>query len=69
MGTDISTAYLESYTKENVCILAGPELGQLSGHRLLVSKSLYGLRTSGQQRHDRYAECMKAEGFKSSCAD
>ena len=68
-GTDISSAYLESYTKENVCIFVGPEFGHLSGHRLLISKSLYNLRTSGQQWHERFAECMKAEGFQSSRAE
>ena len=45
-GTDISLVYLESYTKEKVCILAGPEFGPLSRHRLLISKSLYGMRSS-----------------------
>lgn len=67
--TDISSAYLELYTKENVCILAEPEFEHLSGYRLLASRSLYGLCTSGQQWHERFAEYIKAEGFKSSCAD
>ena len=62
-GTDISSAHLEAYTKEKVCILAGPEFGPLKDHRLLVDKALYGLRTSGQRWHDRFAECMRAEGF------
>ena len=62
-STDISSAYLEAYTKEKVCILAGPEFGPLAGHRLIVDKELYGLRTSGQRWHDRFAECMRAEGF------
>ena len=42
-GTDISSAYLEAYTREKVCIMAGPEFGPLAGHRLVVSKALYGL--------------------------
>ena len=63
-GTDISSAYLEAYTKEKVCILAGPEFGPLAGHRLLVSKALYGLCTSRQRWHDRFAACMRSEGFK-----
>ena len=46
-GTDNSSAYLESYTADKVCIFAGPEFRPLSGHRLLISESLYGLRTSG----------------------
>ncbi len=62
-GTDISSAYLEAHTKEKVCIIAGPEFGPLEGHRLIVNKALYGLRTSGQRWHDRFAECMRSEGF------
>ena len=48
-NTDISSAYLEAYTKEKVCILAGPEFDPLTGHRLLVDRALYGLQTSGQR--------------------
>ena len=62
-GTDISSAYLEAHTKEKVCILAGPEFGPLAGHRLIIERALYGLRTSGQRWHDRFAECMRKEGF------
>ena len=62
--TDISSAHLEAHTKEKVCIIAGPEFGPLEGHRLLVSRALCGLRTSGQRWHERFAECMRKEGFK-----
>ena len=31
-STDISSAYLEAYTKEKVCIITGPEFGPLNGH-------------------------------------
>ena len=31
-GTDISLAYLESFTKEKCCILAGDEFGPLRDH-------------------------------------
>ncbi len=62
-STDISSAYLEAYTNEKVCILAGPEFGPLVGHRLIIDKALYGLRTSGQRWYDRFAACMREEGF------
>ena len=62
-GTDISSTCLEAYTREKVCILAGPEFSPLKDHRLLVDKALHGLCTSGQRWHDRFAECMQAEGF------
>ncbi len=46
-GTDIGSAYLESYTSEKVCVVAGPEFGKLAGHLLAIDRALYGLRTSG----------------------
>ena len=57
-GTDISSAYLEAHTKEKLTIIAGPEFSSLQGYRLVIDKALYGLRTSGQYWHDRFAECM-----------
>ena len=46
-STDIGNAYLESYTKEKVLFVAGPEFGELQGHLLVIVKALYGLRSSG----------------------
>ena len=68
-GTDISSAYLEAKTKEKVTILAGPEFGELHGHRLIVDAALCGLRTSGQRWHDRFSECMRLEGFEPCVAE
>ena len=31
---------------------------------MLVDRALYGLRSSGQRWHDRFSECLRAEGFK-----
>jgi hypothetical protein len=68
-GGDIGNAYLEAYTKEKVCILAGPEFGPLEGHLLRVDKALYGLRTSGARFHAKFADTLRALGFKPSYAD
>ena len=40
LATDISSAYLEAFTNEKVTILAGPEFGELEGHRLIIDKAL-----------------------------
>jgi hypothetical protein len=45
--TDIGNAYLESYTKEKVAFIAGPEFGEHEGHTFIIIKALYGLRSSG----------------------
>jgi hypothetical protein len=62
-ATDIGNAYLEAFTMEQNYIVAGPEFGQLEGHYLIIVKALYGLRTSGLRRHERFADCLCNEGF------
>ena len=39
-STDIGNAYLEVETKKKVCIVAGEEFGDLSGHLLIIRKVL-----------------------------
>jgi Reverse transcriptase (RNA-dependent DNA polymerase) len=67
--TDIGNAYLESYTKEKVAFIAGPEFGELEGHTLIIVKALYGLRSSGARWHDRLFDTLSAMGFTPSKAD
>ena len=62
-ATDIGNAYLEAYTSEKVFIIAGPEFKDLEGHILIISKALYGLRSSGARWHDRFSDCMSGLGF------
>ena len=62
-ATDIGNAYLEALTSEKVCIIAGPEFGERQGHVLIIYKALYGLRSSGARWHDRFSDCLRAEGF------
>ena len=68
-GTDIGNAYLEAFTKERVCIIAGPEFGELEGHLLLINKALYGLRSSGLRWHERFADTLRDMGFTPSLAE
>ncbi len=68
-ATDIGNAYLEAFTSERVYIEAGPEFGELAGHILLISKALYGLRTSSAQWADRLADVMRELGFQQCKAD
>jgi hypothetical protein len=68
-ATDIGNAYLEALTSEKVAIIAGPEFGELVGHTLVIYKALYGLRSSGARWHDRFSDCLRAEGFEPSKAE
>jgi hypothetical protein len=47
MVGDVSSAYLEAYTKAKVCIVAGPEFGALQGYLLITERTLDGLYTLG----------------------
>ena len=69
MVGDISSAYLEAYTQEKVCFLAGPEFGPLQGHLLVIERALYGLQTSGARWHDRFSDTLRDMGFTPCEAD
>ena len=69
MVGDIGNAYLESYTREKVYFIAGPELGELEGHTMVSVKALYGLQTSGARFHEKLSETLLSEGFRPSLAD
>lgn len=63
-ATDVGNAYLEAQTQEKLYIVAGPEFGDRCGHILVIRKALYGLRSSGKRWHERFADCLRAEGFQ-----
>ena len=68
-GTDIGNAYLESYTQEKVCFIAGGEFGELAGHTFVIIKAQYGLKSSGKRWHDRLFDVLLSMGFKPSKAE
>ncbi len=68
-GGDIGNAHLEARTKEKVCFRAGPEFGPLEGHMFVIDKALYGLRSSGQRWHAKFADTLRALGFVPTYAD
>ena len=63
-GADIGNAYLESYTKEKLYIVAGPEFGELEGHILILRKALYGTRSGGKCWHQRFSDVLCDKGFE-----
>ena len=67
---DIGNAFLNGKTREKVFIIAGPEFGpKLAGKRLLIDKSLYGLKTSAARFHEHCSARLRKMGFKPSKAD
>ena len=64
--TDIGNAYLKSYTDEKLVIKAGNEFGDWAGHLLVISKSLYGMISSGLRFNELLAKCLSDIGFERS---
>ena len=67
--TDVRNAYLESYTKEKLYIIAGPEFGELEGCTLIVIKALYGLKSSGVRWWERCSDILYEMGYKPTLAE
>jgi hypothetical protein len=68
---DVGNAYLEAYTNEKVCFVAGREFENYAqhGHLLVIVKALYGLKTSGARFHEKFADSMRQLGYLPSKAD
>ena len=67
---DVSNAFLYGKPHEKVYIIAGPEFGpDLQGKRLLMDKSLYGLKSSSARFHEHLSATLRKLGFKPSRAD
>ncbi len=67
--TDVGNAYLEAKTKEKLYIIASKGFGELEGHTLVISRALYGLKSSGLCWHEKFADTLHDMGFKISKAD
>ena len=68
-GADVGNAYLEAYTDEKLCIMAGPEFKELQSHLLIMIKALYGTRSGGVGWHDRLFDILQELKFEPSKAN
>ena len=68
-GADVGNAYLEAYTDEKLCIIAGPEFKELQVYLLIIIKALYRTRSGGARWHDRLFHILQELQFKPSKAD
>ena len=67
---DVGNAFLHGKTREKLFIVAGPEFGpELAGKRLIIDKSLYGLKRSAATYHEHLSETLRKMGFRPSKAD
>ena len=68
-GADVGNAYLEAYTDQKLCIIAGPEFKELQSHLLIMIKALHRTRSGGARWHDRLFDILQELRFKPSKAD
>jgi len=67
---DIGNAFLYAVTKEKYYVIAGPEFGpEVHGKRLVIHKSLYGLKTSAASFHEHLSVKLRELGYTPSKAD
>ncbi len=70
LAADISNAYLNALTREQVYTTAGLEFGaELQGKPVHIVRALYGLRSSGAAWRAHLAGTLQTMGFISSLAD
>ena len=67
IAADVCNAYLNGYTKEK--LYTQIDYGKLKGKWLIISKALYGLKTSAARWADAIAEILRQIGFSPSYAD
>ena len=68
-ATGVGNSYLEAYTGEKLYIVAGVEFRQREGHTLVITKSLYGLKSSGLRWWERLSAILNELSYTVSKAE
>ena len=70
LSADISGAYLNANAAEKVYTIAGKEFGSdKEGRVVVITRALYGLRSSGKAWRDHMAATLRDHGYSSCKAD
>ena len=69
LACDIQNAYLTAPCREKIWTIAGTEFGSKCGHLMLISRALYGLKSSGAAFRALLAEILHELGYTPSKAD
>ena len=69
-AADVGNAFLHGINKEKIYIIAGPEFGpELQGKKLIIQKSLYGLKTAAARFHEHLSQKLRKMGYRPSKAE
>ena len=66
---DIGNAYLNAQCREKLWTIAGKEFGSEAGNVMIISRALYGLKSSGAAWRAKLAETLRGIGYFPSEAD
>ena len=69
MACDIQNAYLTASCREKIWTTAGPEFGIEQGKIMIITRALYGLKSSGAAFRSHLAERLYKMGYIPSRAD
>jgi len=68
-GADIQNAYLSAPCEEKIFTKLGPEFGPDEGKYAIITRALYGLKSSGASFNRHLADCMRHLGYVACKAD
>ena len=66
---DVGNAFLYGKTREKVFVIAGEEFGENAGKRMIIDRSLYGLKSSSARFHEHLSVRLRQMGYRPSKAD
>jgi hypothetical protein len=66
---DIGNAYLNAPCKEKIWFVGGTEMGEDKGKVMIVTRALYGLKSSGYAWHQMMSQTLRELSFEPSVAD
>ena len=69
LGIDLENAYLNAPCAEKIWFEGGTECGEDKGKVCVLTRSLYGLKSSGFSRREALAEALRSTEFESTLAD
>jgi hypothetical protein len=69
MACDVGNAYLHAPCKERVWFLGGDKAGEDKGKVLVITRALYGLKSSGASWRSMLAQSLRDMGFDNTIAD
>ena len=69
VAANVGSEYIQAITKELIFTVAGPKFGKWVGIKMIILKSLYGLKSSGAMWHLKFVDHIRNIGFQPCKAD